>query len=599
MQLLTEPVPPTLYEAPPAMHRTSFTVRSGDVTLAASAWGDPARPTVILVHGYPDTSEVWNALASLLAQDFHVVAYDVRGAGQSTAPTRTKAYRLGKLTDDFVAVIDAVSPDRPVHLVAHDWGSIQGWEFVTEERLRGRIASYTSCSGPCLDHVAYWMRARLLRPTPRSIGKVLGQLVRSWYVLLFHLPVLPGLTWRLWLGRAWPRVLRRVEKTEVTPRPTQTRDGMRGVSLYRANFIRCLFMPRKRYAHAPVQVIVPTLDKYVSPALSEDLSRWVPKYWRRELSARHWVPLTHPEPMARMVRELVEHIEGGDEPQTLQRARMDSARQALSGKLAVVTGAGSGIGRCIALEFAKQGAAVVAVDIDTAAAERTATLVRLLGNHAYARKTDVGSAAQMEALADWVGTELGGADIVVNNAGIGMAGGVLDTSAQDWERILHVNLWGVIHGSRLFARQMVKRGNGGHIVNTASAAAFAPSRDLPAYATTKAAVLMLSECMRGELASEGIGVSAICPGFAETGIMAATQYVGASPQDQDRMRQKATRLYQLRGLKPEAVAKAALSAVLRNRPVVAIGIEAHSMRFISRYLPGLGRVIARINMMPR
>lgn len=599
MQLLIEPVPPTLCEAPPAMHRTSFTVRSGDVTLAASAWGDPARPTVVLVHGYPDTSEVWNALAGLLAQDFHVVAYDVRGAGQSTAPTRTKAYRLGKLTDDFVAVIDAVSPDRPVHLVAHDWGSIQGWEFVTEERLRGRIASYTSCSGPCLDHVAYWMRARLLSPTPRSIGKVLGQLVRSWYVLLFHLPVLPGLTWRLWLGRAWPRVLRRVEKTEVTPRPTQTRDGMRGVSLYRANFIRCLFMPRKRYAHAPVQVIVPTLDKYVSPALSEDLSRWVPKYWRRELSARHWVPLTHPEPMARMVRELVEHTEGGDEPQTLQRARMDSARQALSGKLAVVTGAGSGIGRCIALEFAKQGAAVVAVDIDTAAAERTATLVRLLGNHAYARKTDVGSAAQMEALADWVGTELGGADIVVNNAGIGMAGGVLDTSAQDWERILHVNLWGVIHGSRLFARQMVKRGNGGHIVNTASAAAFAPSRDLPAYATTKAAVLMLSECMRGELASQGIGVSAICPGFAETGIMAATQYVGASPQDQDRMRQKATRLYQLRGLKPEAVAKAALGAVLRNRPVVAIGIEAHSMRFISRYLPGLGRVIARISMMPR
>jgi hypothetical protein len=96
-------------------------------------------------------------------------------------------------------------------------------------------------------------------------------------------------------------------------------------------------------------VIVPTLDKYVSPALSEDLSRWVPKYWRRELTARHWVPVTHPEQMAQMVRELVDHTEGGDEPDTLQRARMDSARKPLSGKLAVVTGAGSGIGRCIAL----------------------------------------------------------------------------------------------------------------------------------------------------------------------------------------------------------------------------------------------------------
>ena len=335
------------------------------------------------------------------------------------------------------------------------------------------------------------------------------------------------------------------------------------------------------------------------PALSEDLSRWVPKYWCRELTARHWLPVTHPEQMARMVRELVDHTEGGVEPDTLQRARMDAARKPLSGKLAVVTGAGSGIGRCIALEFAKQGAAVVAVDIDTASAERTATLARLSGCQAYARKADVGSAEQMEALANWVGTDLGGADIVVNNAGIGMAGGVLDTSAQDWERILHVNLWGVIHGSRLFARQMVKRGNGGHIINTASAAAFAPSRDLPAYATTKAAVLMLSECMRGELAAHGIGVSAICPGFAETGIMASTQYVGASAQEQDRMRQKATKLYQLRGLQPETVAKAALRAVLRNKPVVAIGFEAHSMRFISRYMPGLSRVIARIGMVPR
>ncbi|WP_204315560.1 hypothetical protein, partial [Stenotrophomonas maltophilia] len=84
------------------------------------------------------------------------------------------------------------------------------------------------------------------------------------------------------------RVLRRVEKTAIVPRPTQTADGVRGVSLYRANFIRSLFTPRKRVAHAPVQVIVPTLDKYVSPALSEDLSRWVPQYWRREVVARHW-----------------------------------------------------------------------------------------------------------------------------------------------------------------------------------------------------------------------------------------------------------------------------------------------------------------------
>lgn len=596
MQTLLEEAPLALFEPAAAFPRAERTVHSGDVTLAVKTWGDPARPTVVLVHGYPDNSEVWHDMAPLLARDYYVIAYDVRGAGRSSAPRGMRHYTFARLTGDFIAVIDTLSPGKAVHLIAHDWGSIQSWEFVTEERLRGRIASYTSCSGPCLDHVGHWMRARLLRPTPASLGKMLGQLVRSWYVLLFHLPIVPELSWRLWLGRAWPRVLRRVEKTAITPRATQTADGVNGVSLYRANFIRSLFAPRKRVAHAPVQVIVPTLDKYVSPALSEDLSRWAPQYWRREVVAGHWLPVTHAGRMAELARELIDHIEGAPEPEALQRARQHGDRRPLAGKLAVITGAGSGIGRCAALEFAEQGAAVVAVDIRAEDAERTATLVRLSGGVAWARAADVGSAEQMEALVEWVGKALGGADIVVNNAGIGMAGGIVDTTEGDWQRVLHVNVWGVIHGARLFARQMVERGQGGHILNTASAASFAPSRDLAAYATTKAAVLMLSECMRGELAGHGIGVSAICPGFAQTGIMASTVYAGATVARQAQLRARATRLYQLRGLKPEMVAKAMLRAVLRNQPVVTIGIEAHASRLISRYAPWLGRLIARVSI---
>ena len=599
MKTLLEEAPLALFEPAatvPTIEHAERTVQSGSVSLAVKTWGDPAHSTVVLVHGYPDNSEVWHEMAPLLARDYYVIAYDVRGAGKSSSPKGMRNYTFARLTDDFIAVIDTLSPGKPVHLIAHDWGSIQSWEFVTEERLRGRIASYTSCSGPCLDHVGYWMRARLLHPTPSSLGKMLGQLVRSWYVLLFHLPIVPELSWRLWLGRAWPRVLRRVEKTTIAPRATQTDDGVRGVSLYRANFIRSLFTPRRRYAHAPVQVIVPTLDKYVSPALSEDLSRWVPQYWRREVVARHWLPVTHAARMAEMARELIEHAEGKPESEALQRARQHGERKPLSGKLAVITGAGSGIGRCAALEFAEQGAAIVAVDIRAEDAERTAKLICLTGGKAWARTVDVGNAEQMEALVDWVGKELGGADIVVNNAGIGMAGGIVDTSERDWQRILHVNVWGVIHGARLFAKQMVARGQGGHILNTASAAAFAPSRDLAAYATTKAAVLMLSECMRGELAGQGIGVSAICPGFAETGIMASTVYTGTTEAQQAQLRARATKLYQLRGLKPETVAKAMFGAVQHNKPVVTIGIEAHSSRFISRYAQWLSRLIARVSM---
>ncbi|WP_323120030.1 SDR family oxidoreductase [Burkholderia alba] len=592
MQPLSDEAPLALFES---VH-TETAVTSGDVTLAVKTWGDPAHPAVVLVHGYPDNSSVWHAVAPLLAKHHYVIAYDVRGAGLSSAPPRTSDYRLARLVDDFSAVIDTFSPERAVHVIAHDWGSIQAWECVTEPRLAGRIASYTSCAGPCLDHVGYWLRHQLTHPSPASFGRLGGQLLRSWYVYFFHLPLLPELSWRLWLGRAWPRLLRSIERTALTPRPTQADDGARGVRLYRANFIRCLFAPRERYAQAPVQVIVPLRDKYVSPALSEDLSRWVPRYYRRTVAARHWLPIADPDRFAALAHELIDAVDTGVEPPALARARRRAGTGPFSGKLAVITGAGSGIGRSAAVEFAKQGAAVVAVDIDPASAERTALLVRLLGVDAYARGVDVGAPEAMESLVDWVGTELGGADIVINNAGIGMAGGILDTTAAHWERILHVNVWGVIHGSRLFAKQMAARGTGGHIVNTASAAAFGPARDLPAYATTKAAVLMLSECMRAELADHGIGVTAVCPGFAETGIMAATQYAGASAQDEARLRQRATKLYQMRGLKPETVAKAMTDAVLRNRPLVSVGAEAHAMRFVGRFAPWLGRLIARINM---
>ena len=143
MKTLLEEAPLALFEPaaafPPKEH-SERTVQSGDVALAVKTWGDPARPTVVLVHGYPDNSEVWHEMAPILARDYYVIAYDVRGAGQSSAPKGMRNYTFARLTDDFIAVIDALSPSKPVHLIAHDWGSIQSWEFVTEERLRGRIA---------------------------------------------------------------------------------------------------------------------------------------------------------------------------------------------------------------------------------------------------------------------------------------------------------------------------------------------------------------------------------------------------------------------------------------------------------------------------
>jgi NAD(P)-dependent dehydrogenase (short-subunit alcohol dehydrogenase family) len=265
------------------------------------------------------------------------------------------------------------------------------------------------------------------------------------------------------------------------------------------------------------------------------------------------------------------------------------------GRLVLVTGAGSGIGRATALAFAGAGARVLAVDIDTAAAERTVELARLCGAEAAALRADVADAAAMEELDRTVATGHGVVDVLVNNAGIGVAGSFLDTPVEEWRRVLDVNLWGVLHGCRLFARRMVDRGRGGHIVNVASAAAFTPSRALPAYSTSKAAVLMLSQCLRAELAADGIGVSAVCPGFVSTNITRTTRFVGRSADEQQRMRDRTTRLYRRRNYPPERVAAAILHAVERNSAVVPVTVEARAMHLLSRAAPGVLRMLARLD----
>lgn len=314
--------PPFSASSPAARAPLHFSIQSGRVRLAATAWGDPAQPVVVLVHGYPDNSEVWHGVAQALAGRFHVIAYDVRGAGRSDAPPEVADYRLERLADDFVAVLDAVSPDRPVHLVGHDWGSIQGWEFVTDPRLYGRIASFTSCSGPCLDHAASVLRAGGRRSF-RQCGATLRQALASWYIVFFHVPLLPEWNWKLWLGRSWPFWLRRTEGLRVAPNPTQTADGIHGLRLYRANIRARLRAPRERRAHAPVQVIVPTRDRYVRPAVTQDLGRWVDRLWRRPIDAHHWLPLSQPQRMAAMVSEFVDHLDGEAASAALAAARVD------------------------------------------------------------------------------------------------------------------------------------------------------------------------------------------------------------------------------------------------------------------------------------
>lgn len=571
-------------------------VRTGGVELCVAELGDPGQPTVVLVHGYPDSKEVWSEVATRLAERFHVVLYDVRGHGRSTAPQPLRGgFTLEKLTDDFLAVADAVSPDRPVHLVGHDWGSVQSWEFATVHRTEGRIASFTSMSGPSLDHFGHWINQRVKRPTPRRVGQLLGQGAKSWYVYLLHTPVLPELAWRGPLGKYWPRILERVERLPGGdyPTPSLPTDAAHGAWLYRDNVRARLRRPRTdAYAHAPVQLITPLGDAFLSERLYDELDQWVPRLTRRTLPDKHWIPRTRPDQLAAWITEFVTSVEGG-RPDGVTATGKYADR--FGGQLVLVTGAGSGIGRATAYAFAEAGARVIAVDRDGEAAARTAEMSRLIGAPgAWAETVDVSDAEAMEKLADKVATEYGVVDVLVNNAGIGLGGSFFDTTPEDWKKVLDVNLWGVIHGCRLFGRQMAERGQGGHIVNTASAAAYQPSRALPAYSTSKAAVLMLSECLRAELAGQGIGVSAICPGFVNTNITSTARFAGVDAEEEKRRRKKSARLYGLRNYPPEKVADAVLRAVVRNEAVVPVTPEARGAYLMSRFAPRAQRALARL-----
>ncbi|WP_406094691.1 SDR family oxidoreductase [Streptomyces sp. NBC_01013] len=576
-------------------------VATGGIDLCVVELGDAAQPTIVLVHGYPDSKEVWTQVARLLAQEWHVVLYDVRGHGSSTPPVPLRGgFTLEKLTDDFLAVVDAVSPDRPVHVVGHDWGSVQAWEFATVSRTEGRIASFTSMSGPSLDHFGHWIKQRMSRPTPRRVGQLLGQGAKSWYVYLLHTPVLPELAWRGPLGKLWPRILERLERVPPGdyPTPSLADDAAHGAWLYRDNVRSRLRRPRAdAFAHVPVQLITPTGDIFLSEQLYDGLDAWVPQLTRRSLPAKHWVPRTRPDQLASWIGEFVAANEAAVQGGLPVRdtAPKGAYAERFGGQLVLVTGAAGGIGRATAFAFAEAGARVVAVDRDAEGAARTAELARLIGAPAaWAETVDVSDEQAMEKLADKVAAEYGIVDVLVNNAGIGLSGSFLETTTEDWKSVLDVNLWGVIHGCRLFGKQMADRGQGGHIVNTASAAAYQPSRALPAYSTSKAAVLMLSECLRAELAEKSIGVSAVCPGIVNTNITATAHFAGTDAAEERRLRKRTSRIYGIRNYPPEKVAEAILAAVVRNRAVVPVTPESHAVRFLSRISPGVLRGIARL-----
>lgn len=186
---------------------------------------------------------------------------------------------------------------------------------------------------------------------------------------------------------------------------------------------------------------------------------------------------------------------------------------------AVVTGAGSGIGRSFALELSRRRGAVLCADINLAAAQETVALIAAEGGHAVALACDVGDVASVNALADQAEGLLGHpVTLLINNAGVGLGGKFEDTTLEDWQWCMNVNLWGVIHGCRAFVPRFQRAGQGA-IVNVASAASYTAAPEMSAYNVTKAGVRALSETLYAELKKDNIRVNVLCPTLVPTNII--------------------------------------------------------------------------------
>jgi NAD(P)-dependent dehydrogenase (short-subunit alcohol dehydrogenase family)/pimeloyl-ACP methyl ester carboxylesterase len=580
-------------------------VDNGDLRIAVYEHGNPDGPTVVMVHGWPDSHALWDGVVPLLADRFRVITYDNRGVGPSS-PKSYREYTMARLADDFAAVIDAVSPTEPVHVIAHDWGSVSVWEYLARPEASARVASFTSVSGPSQDHLMAWIFDNFKRPYRlKRLVQTLTQVLSLSYIAVFSIPfVTPAIVRAV----VTPRRIRRLLALADGIPPDQihhsddvAREAANTLKIYRANYFRSFFgrMRRDHYVDVPVQLIVNTADPFVRPHSFDDESRWVARLWRRDIKAGHWSPFSHPHVLAASVAELVDVVEGRPPSRAMRRAQVGRQREPFSDTLVSVTGAGSGIGRATALEFSRLGAEVVVSDVDEASVRDTAKDIAAQGGIAHAYRLDVSDAEAVEAFADEVCAEHGVPDVVVNNAGVGQAGRFLDTPADEWDRVLDINLGGVVNGCRAFARRLVERGSGGHIVNVASAAAFAPLQSLNAYCTSKAAVYMFSDCLRAELDAAGIGLTTVCPGPVHTNIVSTARFdapPGKVPQVSGRRRQW-EKFFAARRYGPEKAAKAIVSAVQKNKPIRPVTPEAYLLYGTSRLAPQALRSTARGQVM--
>jgi NAD(P)-dependent dehydrogenase (short-subunit alcohol dehydrogenase family) len=261
----------------------------------------------------------------------------------------------------------------------------------------------------------------------------------------------------------------------------------------------------------------------------------------------------------------------------------------VQGKVAAVTGAGSGIGRGLAIELAKRGARLALSDVNEAGLQETAELAEGHGAQVRAAPLDVGDSDAVEAWADEVAGHYGVVHQIYNNAGIAFSRSVLESTYEDYERVLRVNLWGVIHGTKAYLPHLIASGDG-HLVNVSSLNGYMAQGGMTHYCTSKFAVRGFTESVRVEMLRDGhpVGVSSVHPGGIKTNIadaaLASARELGLPVTDDDERRRKAYNEKLLR-MDPGQAARIIVDGVEKGRSRILVGQDAKAVDALVRLLP--------------
>ncbi|MFY9487951.1 MAG: SDR family NAD(P)-dependent oxidoreductase [Solirubrobacterales bacterium] len=254
--------------------------------------------------------------------------------------------------------------------------------------------------------------------------------------------------------------------------------------------------------------------------------------------------------------------------------------EVFNNKIAVVTGAASGLGQGFATELAKAGGTVVAADVNLEGVQATVDAITSTGGTAEAHQLDVRDSAAVVKLVDDSVEKFGRIDYIFNNAGIATQGPVQDIPIEDWDEIIDINLKGVVYGTSAAYRHMVRQGHG-HIVNTASLAGLVPSPMLAPYSTVKFGVVGLCDSLRVEAQGTGVDVTALCPGFIESGIYGAARYSGGLSEEIGRK--------QIPLIVPlDKGVNKLLNGVVAKKRIVTLPAYAYVMWFGYRFAPAIG-----------